>query len=116
MNNYKFYKDPDNRWYVDLPSWIDKGGEKADLEMIRNADVFLDILAQGDDTVNVTLSSTQFPDAEYIKLTDLNPEYPDVGAYYELKKYKGQKYNLSMWLCNVTLHVFGCYPGVIYFK
>ena len=41
MREFKFYKDPEHRWYVDLPEWE---GEKDNLEMVLGADSFLEIL------------------------------------------------------------------------
>jgi hypothetical protein len=45
MESFRFYKDPDGRWYVDLPEYQ---GSKQDLEMVSGADAFLEILAQGE--------------------------------------------------------------------
>ncbi len=53
MRRFRFYKDELNRWYVDLPEWE---GDQAELEMVCGADTMLDILAQGDGEVRLTLS------------------------------------------------------------
>ena len=58
--NYKFYKIQD-QWFIDLPQWE---GSIADLQMVAGADTFLDILAQGDDNVYVTLSETEMENSD----------------------------------------------------
>jgi len=113
MRTFRFYKDPDTRWYVELPEWP---GEKADLEMVAGADMFLEILAQGDASVEVTLSDSDFPGANRLVLKNLGKvdgwELGE-GAWYELVDYFG--IDLDMWLCDVTKFVFGTFPETIYF-
>ena len=114
--NFRFYRVPETgRWYVDLPEWE---GEVADLEMVMGADTFLDILAQGEDQVFVTLSVV--PEEGDDKLVLIEPgklEGPEMGegAWYKLESYRGIEYGLSMWLCDVTTFVFGYFPKEIYF-
>ena len=55
IRQFKFYKEETGRWYVDLPEWE---GEKDELEMVAGADIFLEILAQDEPEVYVTLSDT----------------------------------------------------------
>jgi hypothetical protein len=50
VKTYRFYKD-EYGWFVDLPEWE---GEVWELQMVSGADVFCDILAQGEDEVYVT--------------------------------------------------------------
>lgn len=116
MRNLKFYKEETGRWYVDLPEWE---GEKDELEMVMGADSFLEILSQGENEVYVTLSDTEFPNAERLRLLDLGRiESIELGsgAWYSLTSYKDIPYDIEMWLCDVTKFVFGGFPKVIYFK
>lgn len=116
MRNFKFYKEETGRWYVDLPEWE---GERAELEMVMGADSFLEILSQGENEVYVTLSDTEFPNAERLRLLDLGRiEGIELGsgAWYSLTSYKDIPYDIEMWLCDVTNFVFGGFPKVIYFK
>ena len=48
---FKFYKEEDNRWFVDLPEWE---GDKEDLEMVMGADILLEILSGNSDYCYVT--------------------------------------------------------------
>ena len=116
MRNFKFYKEECGRWYVSLPEWE---GEKDELEMVMGADSFLEILSQGEDEVYVTLSDTEFPDAERLELFDLcrlKGIELGSGAWYSLTSYMDIPYDIEMWLCDVTKFVFGDFPKIIYFK
>ena len=53
MSRFRFNKSPENRWYVDLPEW---DGDQAELEMVCGADTMLDILAQVEGSVHMTIS------------------------------------------------------------
>lgn len=115
MRTYRFYKD-EYGWFVDLPEWE---GDVWDLQMVMGADVFLDLLSQGETEVFVTLSEKEFEGCEVLEMTHLGrlegPEYGS-GAWYILEEYAGLRFDLSMWLCDVTKFVFGDFPTKIYFK
>jgi hypothetical protein len=113
--SFKFYKEF-GLWYVDLPEWE---GERAELQMVAGADDFLEILAQGEESVYVTLSTEPFNGAYKITLLHLGKLETwemGTGAWYMLDCYRGITYNLEMWLCDVTVHVFGYFPKEIYFS
>lgn len=110
MRTFKFYKENTGRWYVDLPEWE---GEKAELEMVSGADTFLEILSQGEETVNVVLSTVPFDGSDVLKLQTEDENIG--GGWYQLLEYVGIPYELEMWLCDVTKFVFGEMPKNIYF-
>lgn len=112
----RFYKEEDNRWYIDLPDYIRDGGSKEELEMVAGADLFLDILSQGSGAVKLILSQTPFEGAEKLHLYKTDEDVPEWGAVYHLFEYEGKETQLEIWLCSVTLFVFDQYPPVIYFK
>jgi hypothetical protein len=115
MRSFKFYKDVDD-WFVDLPEWK---GERWELQMVMGADMFLDILSQGEDEVYVTMSTEYFEGSDVLQFTELGKlEGPELGegAWYFLNDYRGLNYSLSLWLCHVTTFVFNEYPNRIYFK
>jgi hypothetical protein len=117
MRTFKFYKEADSRWYVDLPEWE---GPKADLEMVAGADSFLEILAEGEGKVDVILSVTPFAGADTLTMSRLGRiEGWELGsgAWYDLNQYKSISFDgLEMWLCDVTKFVFGDFPKEIYFS
>lgn len=116
----RFYQDPDGRWYIDLPEFIESGlGTKANLEMVAGADTLLSQLAEGQKEVNIRFNNQEFPEAEIhlIKSSqhgydlDLEPD-EDPGGWYHDKHTKE-----SLWLCPVTLYVFNSvYPDNIYIQ
>ena len=116
MRTFKFYKESDSRWYVDLPEWE---GAKADLEMVAGADSFLEIMSEGDSQVDVILATSSFSGADVLILTKLGRVESwelGTGAWYKLGAYRGIEFDLEMWLCDVTKFVFGDFPTTIYFS
>tara|TARA_R110000796_G_scaffold126793_4_gene241780 strand:+ start:3887 stop:4210 length:324 start_codon:yes stop_codon:yes gene_type:complete len=105
MEIFTFEKDKTNRWYVVLPEWT---GDKSELEMVLGADIFLDILAQGETQVNATMSTEPFEGFKYT-LTFIN--YEGGGGNYHLQS---EYYDFPVWLCEVTKFVFGDLPENIY--
>lgn len=116
MKLYKFYKD-EMGWFVDLP---DSGFTKLELQMVAGADTFCDIIAQGESEFYLTLSSIPFEGCNcliFTKFGRLEGWELGEGAWYICKNYNGIRYELEMWLCDVTKYVFGDYfPKHIYFK
>ena len=115
MERYKFYKEPDGRWYIDLPQYLLQGGEKADLEMVAGADTFLDIIAGGKSNVFTVLSERPFEKADLLFRIDRDISS---GSWYKLGNYRDTTYeDFEMWLCDVTAYVFdGKFPDIIYFS
>jgi hypothetical protein len=115
MRTFKFYKTEVGRWYVDLPEWE---GSVDELEMVAGADLFLDLLSESEQTVNVILSTVPFEGSDVLELQrlgDVESWELGEGAWYKLLEYKGIDYELTMWLCDVTKFVFDEFPKNIYF-
>jgi len=110
--SFRFYKEFDNRWYVDLP---DYEGEKSELEMVLGADTMLDFLCEGNNEVSLFISDREFDNCNKLEFkglaTDLNN-----GAYYMLNNYNGISTDFNIWLCDVTKFVFGYFPETIFFN
>lgn len=95
------------KWYVILPEYE---GEQEDLEMVDNADNFLEALTE---------------DGLYVYL-DVNMEAPNVGDFFILEMEAhdddGAFYNVidcdrfsgTIWLCNVVHAVYGEHPQTLY--
>ena len=109
IREFKFYKD-EGGWFVDLPEWE---GTKADLAMVSGADTMLDIISQGENDIKVLLSTEEFDGSNRLEFLRESPEVGE-GSWYLMKSYKGIEYNLELWLCNVTIFVFGNFPKYIY--
>lgn len=106
----KFYKEADERWYVELPEWK---GSKADLEMVAGADTMLNYMSEGEDHVNLHLSEEYFDGCNKLEFIRMATEIGN-GAHYIMKSYAGIEFNLNLWLCDVTVFVFGKMPTYIY--
>lgn len=109
LRQFKFYKD-EGTWYVDLPEWE---GSRADLAMVSGADTMLDIISQGENDIKVLLSTEDFDGSNRLEFIRESPEVGE-GSWYLMKTYKGIEYNLELWLCDVTIFVFGGFPKNIY--
>lgn len=122
---YKFYKEADGGWFIDIPGFIEEGhGTQGDLAMVCGADKFLDKLDV------ITVASADLENGEYVVVyknipgdgivkldVEITPaeghqvlQFIEDGWYVELKT------GHLMWLCGVTVWLFGEYPKYIYFK
>ena len=109
VKEFLFVKDKD-KWYIDLPEY---DGSREDLRMVAGADTWLDMLSGNGDCARLRISTSD-PLANRL---DRIFEVPLVGgAYYKARSYNGVRSNHMMWLCPVTLYVFGEYPSVIYYE
>lgn len=106
-----FEKDTMHRWYAVIPEWT---GSKDELQMVMGADTLLDIMAQGENIINVQFSTSTFDSAN--KMVWYKDGEDIGGGFYILDEYLGIKYNLDIWLCDVTKFVFGDMPKFIYVK
>ena len=105
MRNFKFQLE-NNRWYVVLPEWT---GPKDDLEMVMGADMMLDIVAQGESTVNLNISETPFEGYKYY--LEYKEDYYGGGNYILHSEFS----TFTVWLCHVTKFVYGYLPKQLYF-
>ena len=107
--NYRFYKTLENRWYADIPEWT---GSIDELEMVCGADIMLEIMAQGETEIYLSLGDKRIEGGSALMKFR---ETPDVGgAEYIFTSWKGIEYNMNIWLCDVTRWVFGTLPNTIY--
>ena len=98
------------RWYVVLPEWE---GDRDELEMVAGADVMLDILADGNQTVTLELSVEPKP----CYLTLFFDREDGGGGWYKLETNTTHSvFNAlrEIWLCHVTKFVFGELPPRIF--
>lgn len=114
MKVYRFLKEED-KWFIDLPQFIEAGGNKADLQMVEGADTMLDLMAEKNNEVRLRLSQEEFDGGDLLELKERCD--PSVGGgYYIMDVYEGRKVELLMWLCGVTEWVFGELPEKIFVR
>ena len=103
---FRFYKESNGCWYVDLPEWK---GAKWNLQMVDGADTLLDDLKsphRNDVTLHVSLQ--HFNNANVLVKYQDDPDGD--GADY--------KYGIDskLWLCGVTSWYYGTMPDKIYYR
>lgn len=114
MSTYRFIKTGDE-WFIDLPEYIEQGGNYGDLQMVDGADTMLNVMANGSESVSLILDTKPFAGADELVLTEKCDPLIG-GGYYLMKTYRGQEMNRSMWLCQVTEYVFGALPERIFVR
>ena len=107
MQIFNFYKEVDNKWYIDYPEWE---GDKCELEMVSGADTLLDILSQGEDKVTIKMSLQEIKDPLFV-LNFIREE--SNGGWYKINNCYVE---FEIWLCHVTKFIFGDLPKIIYCK
>lgn len=108
----KFQKEGDE-WFAVLPTYE---GPKENLQMVGGADTWLDILSGGELDITLELSDKGFPGSYILTLDNTDSGFPELGATYRIGRYKGIDYShLTLWLCPVTIFVFGEYPKTIHY-
>lgn len=114
MQKHRFLKEERN-WYIDLPEFIEGGGNKGDLQMVEGADTMLETISGNGQDVTLLIDRNPFDGADKLVLTEKCD--PIVGGgYYNLKLFEGKEINQNMWLCAVTEYVFGDLPDQIFIK
>ena len=111
-----FYKE-NSTWYADV-----KEHSKEENEMVAGADVFLDIVSNGNNTISFDVCDAIYPKAKYLFKRIAHDDY---GATYQvLGKHKDAPglssaanllgiENEQLWLCNVVHTVLGEHPEYI---
>ena len=100
--NILTFNKEDNKWYIDLPEWE---GDKAELQMVMGADDRLDEISKNGNKVVMLVSLEPFDSSEIVELQRIEFD----GATYLFRE-------KEMWLCEVTLSVFGEFPDRFYVK
>jgi len=106
IRKFKFEREG-NQWFVILPEWT---GAKSELEMVMGADTMLDILAQGENEVYITISEEPITDSKFM-LTYL--EGLEGGGLYKLTS---ELYTFEVWLCHVVKFIYGYIPTTLYIR
>jgi hypothetical protein len=118
METITFAQEEDGRWYAEIPTYP---GPKADLEMVEGADKMLEIYAQGEQRITLTLSNCPFrglkDEITFVRPHELEDPALDgqpFGVYYKVSTIRQIPFDFEIWLCPVTTFVFGDYPDKIF--
>lgn len=103
----EFERYDDGRWYVVFPEYE---GDHEDLEMVEGADKMLDALTTDGMYVTLEIDLEEPAAGDYFTLDiEAHDEY---GAFYNVRGC--EKYEGTIWLCNVTHEFFGNHPEKLY--
>jgi hypothetical protein len=112
QRTYTFVKE-DTTWYIDLPSFLEQGGDKEDLRLRAGTNRLLKMLAGKKRRVTVTIDTEDFKGAEVLELV-AHCAAPRGGAIYLMET--GREASVLIWICDIALFVFGDMPARIYFR
>jgi len=111
QRDFRFYKVANGDWYLDLPEWK---GDPEDLQMIQGADEWLDLVSRANEVI-ISISDTDFNNADLMTLIRLGEPNLGGGGNYFLERYQNRSVNLKIWLCELVEFIFGQYPQRLYF-
>ena len=114
IKKYQFSKTG-TEWYIDLPEYLEKGGNITNLQMVEGADTMLDIIAGTANKVVLSIAKEKFEGADVLVLKEKADPIKG-GGYYFLAQFENKPVNLNMWLCDVTEFVLGDIPAKIYLR
>jgi hypothetical protein len=107
---YKF----GNCWFLDLPEYIEQGGDEEDLERVGAFHDFLELAALGEDTVVFNLDVEPFDGADSAQLTGSSGG--NTGGYYRINSFNDQPVDFELWF-NLVLYINQPeLPQKVYFK
>ncbi|MFL5740114.1 MAG: DUF6717 family protein [Flavisolibacter sp.] len=110
---YQFKKE-ENRWYVCLPEIFRKGFTLFN-ELSEGAQTMLNTIARGRNQLSLKMDTVPFDGADCLELLE-HCTAPKGGAYYLMHTSNGKRVNKKMWVCDLSLAVFGDLPDGIYFQ
>lgn len=114
QRTYTFIKE-DATWYVDLPAFLARGGDKEDLRLRAGTNRLLKMLAGKSRKITLVIDTEPFEGAGVLDLV-AHCEAPRGGAIYRKDTGNTGSAGVLIWICDIALFVFGDMPERIYFK
>lgn len=120
MKILRFYKGGD-RWYADIPEYLEEGGNEDNLEMVLGANDLLEELSGNKDEITLLLTT----DTKEIIEKEEIPAYAHHNWEYLIRadyiptssgKYYTGYNSRYMWLSPLWAWIFQMYPQYIYYK
>jgi len=60
MQTHILVKEPNGDWFIDLPACTANGGARGGLQMVAGADTMPEVIANGSNTVIITMANEPF--------------------------------------------------------
>ncbi|MBB1283793.1 hypothetical protein HRH25_05345 [Flavisolibacter sp. BT320] len=102
------------RWYLDAPTFIERGGNPDDLERIGAFHDFLEMVADGASSVAFQWDTQFFEGADRCDLVGTSGG--NTGGYYRISQYRGEPLDMEIWLNTLIYIDREELPQSIYFK
>lgn len=109
MDIFRFYRDQEG-WFIDLPDYLEKGGAKADLKIVKGVEDLLRLLAHGEKKVILRVDLLPFEDARG-SLSNI----PSMEGHYNIST-KTKKCRGRIILPSLLVYIYSDYPELLYFK
>ena len=103
-----------NCWYIDLPEYIEDGGDPEDLERVGVFHDFLQMACEGEETVSFDFDTESFEGADVFYL--IGATGGNTGGYYQIKSYKGIAVDFELWFNAVIYYNHQELPQQIYIR
>lgn len=101
-------------WFLDLPEYLEKGGNVDDLERIGGFHDLLELAANGSNSIVLNYDVEYFEGADIAELKGLSGE--NTGGYYYLKQFEGREVDLEIWVNKIAYESVTDLPQYIYIK
>jgi hypothetical protein len=111
---YTFVKEEDG-WYITTPDQPDAAGNTTLSLLSDAAHRLLDFVARGRNKVILSMDTEPFEGADLLELDQLGSP-TEGGGYYRLFSRMGKLIAQALWLCDISLHIFGDIPERIYIR
>lgn len=115
MKTHRFYKE-DGTWYIDIPNYP---FAKSTLAMVLGADELLDKLSKSRGEVTLNFHTEEFEGQQDVLIRTKKLGLTQGAIYMPMTnriKHEMEGERNRLWLCPVTLYVFGKYPKEIYYS
>lgn len=114
MSTHTFTKE-NGAWHIDCPRFLQQIGNEADFTLLQGAKRILDFIAKGATKMTITMDTQPLEKAGILQLVELG-DASKGGGYYQVLNNEGKLLKRKLWLCDVTLFVFGDIPERIYIR
>jgi len=106
---YRIRKSKSNNWYLDLPNI-----PQEELKLSLGFDQLCDVIAKGDDSFYITMSTEKLPGSNQLIFTQAGKSEIN-GAWYFIGNYNQVSINKTIFLPEVIKNLFDTFPENIYF-
>jgi hypothetical protein len=105
----------ENRWFLNVPEFLLLGSSASELEMTDDVPQLLDVFSDRHNSVSLRIETEPFPGADMLELAEICAA-PVGGAHYLVRSCHGRRLRKKVWICDLSLCLFGDLPPVLYIR